>query len=163
MDAICDDIELFKKQSKEAQDVRRKIFQACRWGHYLLYTDTIGYKLKKYLILPLFGKLIEKHFNVHKLFVEHVEITKRYNKDNTMFVSLLGFQFDNNAHYIKRKDIENIIDVDFEFMKIPIIENYDEALKWKYGDYKVFVKAPNYHGEMIFDTDISYKEYFKRH
>ncbi len=163
MDAVIDDPELLKKQAKDEKNLRDKMFQACKWGHHLPYTNTLGYKLKKYLILPLFGNFIKKLFNPNKLFHQYMDICSRYNEVKTEFLSLLTFDFYNKAHYIKRKDMENIIDIDFEFLKLPIIANYDEALRWKYGNYTELVKEPNYHGEMIFDTNISYKEYIKTH
>ena len=163
LDAVPDDKELFLQQSKDAEVTRQKIHQVCKWGYHLPKTNTFGYKVKKYFILPFFGKFIMKFYRPNKLYQQYVNICKRYNKENTKYVSLLSFEFDHDVHYIQRKDMKNIIDIDFEFLQIPIIANYDEALRWKYGNYKEFVKAPNYHGGMIFDTDVSYEEYFKTH
>lgn len=163
MDAVVDNEELLEKQYQDGKALKQKIFKACIWGHHLPYTNTLGYKLKKYFILPLFGNLIERYFNVNQLFHEYLDICKRYNSENTEYISKLSFIFENKANYVKRKDMENIIDVDFEFMKIPIVENYDEVLKTKFGNYMEFVRADNYHGNMIFDTSISYKDYYKKH
>ncbi len=163
MDAVIENEVLLEKQHQDLENLRIKIFKACKWGHHLPYTNTLGYKLKKCLILPLLGNLIEKYYNTNKLYHQYIDVCKRYNNENTEYISKLSFIFDNKANYVKRKDMENIIDVDFEFMKIPILANYDEVLKTKFGEYMKFVKAPNYHGEMFFDTDISYKEYFKTH
>ena len=163
MDAVIDDKELFEKQYQDEKYISKKIFKACSWGHHLPYTNTLGYRLKRYFILPFFGQLIEKYFNVNKLFHQYMDVCKRYNRENTEYVSLLSFEFREKRHFIKRKDMEDIIEVDFEFMKIPTIANYDEALRWKYGNYNEMVKEPNYHGEVIFDTDTSYIEYYKTH
>lgn len=163
MDAVIEDKDLFEKQYQDAKAVKNQIFKANIWGHHLPYTNTLGYKIKKNLILPLFGKLIEKHFNANKLYHQFMDICGRYNGENTEYVTLFCFEFKNDKHYIKRKDLENIININFEFLKLPIIANYDEALRWKYGNYTELVKVPNYHGELIFDTDVSYTDYFKTH
>lgn len=163
MDAVTEDKELFEKQYQDGKAVKKKIFKANIWGHHLPYTKTLGYKIKKHIIIPLFGNLIEKHFNANKLYHQFMDICCRYNGENTEYVTLFCFEFKNNKHYIKRKDMDDIIDIDFEFLKIPIIANYDEALRWKYGNYTELVKDPNYHGDIIFDTNIPYKEYLKTH
>ena len=163
MDAVIEDKALFEKQYQDGKAIKQKIFKANIWGHHLPYTNTLGYKIKKYLVLPVFGKLIEKHFNANRLYHQFMDVCSRYNGENTKYVTLFCFEFKNNKHYIKRKDLEDIIDIDFEFLKLPIIANYDEALRWKYGKYTELVKVPNYHGELIFDTDVSYIEYFKTH
>ena len=163
MDAVTDNKLLFQKQTDLEKKLKQKIINVCRWRYKLENTGTFRYKVKKYIIAPIFGSIIEKIFKPNKLFHQYVDLCKMHNEEETEYVSLLSLDFNSKVHYIKRKDMEDIIDIDFEFMKIPIIANYDEALKWKYGNYKVLVKAPNYHGDMIFDTNISYKEYFKTH
>lgn len=163
MDAVIDDKKLFERQYQDMIAIKKKIFKACCWGHHLPYTNTIGYRIKRYLILPLFGQLLEKYFNVNKLFHLYMDVCKRFNKEKTEYISLLSFEFEEKRHYIMRRDMEDIIEVDFEFMKIPTIANYDEALRWKYGDYTKPVKEQNYHGDIIFDTNTSYIEYYKTH
>lgn len=47
--------------------------------------------------------------------------------------------------------------VDFENIKVPIPERYDDYLRLMYGgNYMVPVQAPSLHGEVILDTDHSY-------
>lgn len=87
----------------------------------------------------------------------------RYNCEKSEYISLLSFQMDNLKHAIRNSDMDHIIYVDFEFLKMPIIANYDEHLKLKYGKYLTPLQNPNYHGEIIFDTNHSYKDYFALH
>ena len=91
---------------------------------------------------------------------EKVELVcQQYNNTETKYVGLLTFQFDNRIHDIKRKDMDNLMEMDFEFLKIPNIANYDEALRWKYGDYMTPVNSPSYHQGIFYDANHSYKDY----
>ncbi|MBR4925183.1 MAG: LicD family protein [Prevotella sp.] len=163
MDVVTDDKEKFKKQSAEARQMMQKVYEACNWGRHMPNSHDLKYKIKKNIIFPIFGSLIENFINPNKVFHQYMDICKMYNGEKSEYYSLLSFEFDHDVHYIKQKDMENIIDIDFEFLKVPIIANYDEALRWKYGNYMEFVKAPNYHGDMIFDTNMPYKKYFETH
>ena len=47
--------------------------------------------------------------------------------------------------------------VDFENIKVPIPAGYDKYLRLMYGDdYMTPKNTPNWHGEVIFDTEHSY-------
>jgi lipopolysaccharide cholinephosphotransferase len=48
--------------------------------------------------------------------------------------------------------------MDFEDMKVPVPVGYDRFLTIQYGDYMTPVRDMSYHGELIFDTEHSYKE-----
>ena len=53
--------------------------------------------------------------------------------------------------------------LDFENIKVPVPKEYDLFLKTQYGDnYMVPIKAPTYHGELVFDTERSYMEIIPR-
>lgn len=51
---------------------------------------------------------------------------------------------------------------DFEFLKLPIPKCYDLFLRARYGDYMTPVKAPTYHGSLVYDADNSYKDILKK-
>ena len=111
----------------------------------------------------LFGKLIRK-FNLREwAYKKATIISQLYSKQETNFISLLSFQPNNLGHALRRSDMDEIKYVDFEFLKMPITANYDEHLRRKYGDYMTPTKNPNYHGELIFDTNISYDKYYQLH
>lgn len=49
--------------------------------------------------------------------------------------------------------------LDFEDIKVPAPKAYDRFLRTQYGDnYMTPIKAPTYHGELVFDTRRSYVE-----
>ena len=51
------------------------------------------------------------------------------------------------------------IEVPFEFITIKIPAGYKEYLTKTYGEWQKFVVGSSDHGDIIFDTDRSYKEY----
>ena len=90
-------------------------------------------------------------------------VCKSHSDQETEFISLLSFQFENLGHALRRSDMDNIIEMDFEFLKMPVTANYDEHLRRKYGDYMTPAKDPSYHGDLIFDTNIGYVAYYQQH
>ena len=109
----------------------------------------------------LFGKLI-RHTSFTRWAWHKVDETfQLYNNEKTEFVSLLSFEFDNLNHAVRSSYLNDIIEVEFEFLKMPIFASYDEHLKLKYGDYMTPSKNPNYHGDVMFDTNASYKEHLQ--
>jgi len=47
----------------------------------------------------------------------------------------------------------------FEHLQVPVPKGYDKFLRTQYGDnYMTPMKAPNYHGELVFDTEHTYRE-----
>ena len=88
---------------------------------------------------------------------------KKYN--NAKYVDKVGLRNDiNSVHYLERIWFNEIAYIEFEGMKVPIPKEYDKILKEYYGeDYMEPSKAPSLHGEVIFDPDISYKEYLAIH
>ena len=72
----------------------------------------------------------------------------------------LGLLSDPGLRY--KEDFDDLIECDFEFLKIPVFRNYDRNLKLSYGnDYMTPIKVSNCHGGVFFDTDKSYTEHFK--
>lgn len=57
---------------------------------------------------------------------------------------------------------ENPVSFKFEFMELPVPSNYDKILTETYGDYMKYVIGKNTHGDVIFDTSISYIDYFEK-
>lgn len=49
--------------------------------------------------------------------------------------------------------------IDFENIKVPVPKDFDTFLRTQYGDnYMTPIKAPTYHGELVFDTEHPYTE-----
>lgn len=59
-----------------------------------------------------------------------------------------------------KEDFDDLIEMDFEFLKIPVFRRYDRNLRKLYGEnFMTPLKGETEHGEIIFDTERSYLEY----
>ena len=60
----------------------------------------------------------------------------------------------------KKDDLESpLIDMPFEFIKIPIPSNYDSILKKTYGEWSQYDIGSDNHGELVIDAYKSYTDY----
>lgn len=57
---------------------------------------------------------------------------------------------------------QKTVNIDFEFMSIPVPEHFDNVLTKTYGNWHAFVKGKTSHGEIIFDTEKSYLDYLNK-
>lgn len=88
---------------------------------------------------------------------EKYENTLRKNScDDCYFVCELSLL---NSSEVHRKAVFDEVQwVDFEFFKMPVPSKYDELLTNQYGDWRTPVKAPTIHGEMCYNTEVSYQK-----
>lgn len=86
---------------------------------------------------------------------------QKYNNQNTEYVAFLCHSMlnPNSKLKVKRLDIQDECRVPFEFSSIPICNNGEDFLELQYGNWKKLVKGGAAHGETVFDTNKSYKEY----
>lgn len=159
LDAVPDDQQLFlnQKQIAEKQKLKFKRFSK------IVYPGHDGPNKLKFIIratLSLFiGKLFKNH--VLTLYSDFENACKRFNNSDTEFLSMLTFRYKDKRLFIERAYTEHIIKVPFEMLTIPILKDYDVLLTRQYGNYMQMINDPSYHGGMIFDTDITYTDYFK--
>ena len=65
-------------------------------------------------------------------------------------------------HYFEKKWFSQPQMVQFEWLQFPVPANYDDILTEYYGmDYNKPQHAPNAHGTVIFDAEISYLDFIK--
>ncbi|MCR4773536.1 MAG: LicD family protein [Prevotella sp.] len=80
------------------------------------------------------------------------ELMREFDFDKSERVEELGKIFD-------RHIFDETIYLDFENIKVPVPKRYDDFLRTEFGDdYMTPIMAPNCHGEVVFDTERSYKE-----
>lgn len=158
-DAVVDDKALYEAQVLEAEKERRKYRRLANW------TDNYSSKLfsfPKRLIYPflhfIFSYIVKIDYD--KYYRNFESICSRYNEQETEKISCLGFDFD-SVHFQTRSDFEELIQVPFEFLEIPVPKEYDHVLRERFGDYHKIVRGGSYHGGVLFDTNRSYKEYLK--
>ena len=160
LDNVIDDEELYEKQRATAFEYLEK---ARKWAK---YTSRYGAKwetkkghIKEKLVHFFFGWLIKKMKLQQKWYKKFELECQRYNNMPTKLVSTLSFYFNKHEHWKYREDYEELIEMPFEFLMIPVGKNYDHGLWARYGNYKTIVQGSSCHGGVFFDVEKSYKEY----
>lgn len=166
LDNIIDDK---KKLSDQMKKMRRVFKEFSIYKEYNLCYSKPKSKLKtviKNLVKKLYNGPFKRKNNYQyalKKYIEFEKLCAMYNGIFTKNVSLLSFYHGEcvlGCHNINGWN--SLIETRFEFLKFPIISNYDTYLRSLYGDnYMTPIQADSAHGGVIFDTNKSYKEYLK--
>lgn len=83
----------------------------------------------------------------------------RYNNTDGGYYGTMVFLFRGEYDKHKPKKLyQSVAYLPFEMLQIPVPEKYEEALTAQFGDWHVFIKGGQLHGNILFDTDRSYKE-----
>lgn len=86
---------------------------------------------------------------------------KRYNDRPTEIIAPLSFAFGSMKHRMRRIDYSSFEDRAFEFIHIPVTTHWEDALYRRYGDWHKYEIGTSMHGELVFNTEHSYKEFIK--
>lgn len=120
---------------------------------------------KKILFKPC-KYLIRMLFSYEKLKKIYDSIISFFNDGNVFGLVTHGYKIalQYNAH---KEDFNDMERVKYEYIDIPVPKNRNAILTHIYGDYMQFPPAEErgkwHENIIIFDPDISYKEYFARH
>lgn len=76
-------------------------------------------------------------------------------------VAPLGFIFETQKRIRKKALYDKTVWLGFEHMKIPAPAEYDVFLHQRYGKYMEYKQISTTHGQVIFDVDKPYTEYFR--
>lgn len=158
MDHVVDDKNLLKQQSEKVKSLENRVSSYSYYNYRCYRNNSIKNKVL-HLLLPLIKKPSYWLLRPDKIQELLNAECQRYNIIKTKYVGLLSFQFDNRVHDIEREDMNNLIESDFEFLKIPNIAEFDKALRWKFGDYMTPKRIPSYHQDVFYDADHCYKDY----
>lgn len=160
LDNVIGNKELYKKQCQSYKKYK-KLSLALRVIEDFppVYSkDSFKYWFK--LLLHFLIGHISHYFQwSRKAFDKSNIICQQYNDKECEYISLLTLDIKDLRHALRKTTLDKIVYTDFEFLKIPIIAEFDEHLRHKYGDYMVMKKDPNLHGDIIFDTNTPYTEY----
>lgn len=116
-----------------------------------MFFKNISYCLLKNRRKKHIGRYIE-------LIDEYEALCSEYNDEDTEFTA--SYVFGPQEELLRpRRDFEKSLEVDFEFLKIPICADYHHYLTVAYGNYMEFVKGTSWHSSIFFDSDKSYSEY----
>ena len=111
--------------------------------------------LAHYLVMPIF-----KLFDYKKLFHLFEDICSRYNNKD-LPIGEISFDYRDKCIW-PRECFDDVTIKDFMGIKVACPIGYDTILKISFGDYMTPQQEPSYHGSIIFDTEISYKEYLEK-
>lgn len=104
----------------------------------------------------------DKNKTILEMFEKYEKICRKTLFPGDYIDSVAWYSLTNRIHYLKESWYEKSIYVDFENIKISVPNNKDDILKQHYGeDYIKPKNIPSRHGEVIFDTNISYIDYLK--
>ncbi len=162
IDKVPDDENLFKKQIKKLKRIRLFMNSHARYysGFGAQYTTNVK-KIAYYLSVPLFKLHI---ITMKRLFEKYEKVASMYENKETKKCGTITFSFDNPRFiYETNCFIGGVLKHNFEMIKVPIPEKYDNILKHTYGDYMTPVQAPTEHGELVFSSTIPYTQYVKSH
>lgn len=156
LDAVPDDERAFAKLKKEIQRMKGKAshIRELTYTDYSCMHNWKGFKRRH--LRPFIKPFCEKYSLEEKYYKRYEELCASYNSCHTKNIT---YYATGNYLLIPRSTIDCIDVVPFEFLSIPIFHDYDTYLKNDYGDYMKIVKAETTHGDIIFDTNRSYKEY----
>lgn len=140
-----------------------EVEETVRWAnHRMKCLKSIDYPL---LISGRLGLVFRKlkwrrmvrRYGFYNLFRPIEERYRRYTWDESVQVAQLGI--DGLKYVFPRHIFDDTLWVDFEQTKVPIPVGYDEFLRKQYGDhYMTPLQAPTNHGQLVLDTQHSYRE-----
>jgi lipopolysaccharide cholinephosphotransferase len=113
----------------------------------------------------LLGYMV-KAFGLYKMsYMQLEKLMKKYKGYNTKKVCNLSMTIKDNYKRTSHEASflhEPPIMMKFEFIELPVPCNYDSILHEIYGNYMVYKKNASCHSNVLFDTNISYKDFLKR-
>lgn len=151
-----------KKRKKFVEKVYKKKKNSERFNFLTIcYREETGFKgkIKKILHILLNG-FAKKYRNIfYKSFEKYIQT---YNtKENADYIANLAFNPLRKKGIYKKEYYNDLIMKKFENTKMPVPVGYEEVLNSMFGEWKIPKQASTSHGEVLYDTEKSYKEYLK--
>ena len=166
-DTVVDDEEKLAEQDLKRMELLTKYREILDSGDYFYYkpwVDEVGkrhFNLKKACRHFKHKLLRDSYVPIYNQFIK--EITRYNDIDNSKYVADLCMPLPIKRIRRFRADFDNLKEVDFEFLEIPVFANYDRNLKMLYGnDYMTPINTNSEHGGLILDTNKSYKWYLEK-
>lgn len=131
----------------------------------ILFSGSYHCKEKKYSlkqnIFYIFTKPVVKILTFQRLFKHYENLSSKYNNKGNKRISYIAYSRGKEKHIWNKEWFDGTIKMKFEDIEINVPKGYDERLKKEYGDYMKISKAPTAHGEITFEPDIPYEQYFR--
>lgn len=159
LDGIVDDEKLLKKQFD-----KRDFFQRMASVYnYKIKNDKSDFIHKLYRCTM---KLLSRFKSYEYWVSEYDKTLSMYNSSAENFGMVTHPRNFIKKYFAKKEDLDELIEMDFETIKIPVPKNYDVILRNMYGNYMQYPPIEvrgKWHNEMIeFDPYMSYKEYIEK-
>ena len=155
LDGIPDDESLWTKQKRCIEKQKK------RTAFIINFTERYStYTIHKILLIPktILHFFLKIFCRPKKYLKKMDDICKTFSNQKTERIGTLSFTTE--KYTIKYfADYEDLVEVPFEFLYIPIGRNYEHALTVRYGDWKKMVRGESLHEGIFFDTEKSYIDY----
>ena len=159
LDGVVENKFLFKKQRFDGAVICKLLIL-----YYASLEEKKGFE-KSFKIFQ--QKLIRKFFKYDYLVKKHAQILSRYNSSASKVALLTHSKFFVDRYWCYSSDFGKSTMADFENIRIPIPEYYDNMLKNMYGDYMTFPplsKRGTWHdNSLIFNPDMCYIDYIEKY
>lgn len=155
MDGIVEDERKRQKQSKRVE-LYRGLMLAKVYGKDYRYMA--GFSKRKFTLYKIISKFLKGKF----IYSKFEEWCQKYSYIDTKRLGIISFKTDYECCYWYKEDFEELIELNFEGIKVPAPLNYDRCLRIKWNNYMEFPseRQRGYkHIDVIMDDKISYKEY----
>ena len=114
-------------------------------------------------VVRFFYKMIT---NYNASFDKYNDFLQKYSKSSRKIGLMTHGDYFRKRYWLYREELENIVYLNFETLKVPVPANYDAILKRTYGNYMEFPPVEKrgawHEGYYTMDPDTPYKEYFKK-
>jgi len=132
------------------------------------YEPTEGLKWTRKLVTYLTRRTLCRLVSYETMVGLYQKTLAMYSGGETEFFTLLTHSKEEQwINRCTKAEMDDLIEVPFEYLEVPVPRNYDAILKRIYGDYMAFPppeKRGNWHeGILIFDPDVPYKEYMQQY
>lgn len=162
LDKIPNDSHELKVFLSDVEEKRKNVLSVANRAY--RYTKKAR-KLKTWYKRPLWDArhlvaVLTKAEN--KAFIKYDQCMQRFNSDNTQKVATLSVLAAGERTHWYIEDLNSPLQLlPFEFMTIPVPENYKRILDIEYGNWEEYVVGGSVHGELFVDTNLSYLSYIR--
>lgn len=157
-DNVPDDVEKREEMVRRIEELRNNSVSYAK----LFFSGNPGIGFRWYVAhtLQIAIKIFHVKYN-NKYFREMEKAKLAYRNKETLYIAnLYRLWADDPESCVWEKSwYREALEVPFEFITIKIPAGYTEYLTKTYGEWQKFVVGSSDHGDIIFDTDRSYKEY----
>ena len=157
------DIFPYDEYPKEKKDYNKQYKKLKIYEKIIRRYYSYGTSFKSKFISFIFARPLGNIIGIKRIYNKYEKECSKYNNTGSGIVSNLSLSYDRKLNNMNREDMYNLLKVKFENIYIYIPKNYDKILKESYGNYMICKKVNSTHGEVIFDTEVSYMDFIEKY